>query len=44
LLDSVQGVEYDHVKRPVDPKTKKPLEPAHRFEINIEGDTVSQAK
>ncbi|KAL2872797.1 arginyltransferase [Aspergillus lucknowensis] len=44
LLDAVHGVEYSNVKRPIDPKTKKPLEPAHRFEINIEGDTVSEAK
>ncbi|OJJ59026.1 hypothetical protein ASPSYDRAFT_58214 [Aspergillus sydowii CBS 593.65] len=44
LIDAVHGVEYHNVKRPIDPKTKKPLEPAHRFEINIEGDTVSQAK
>ncbi|KAL3462878.1 arginine-tRNA-protein transferase [Aspergillus heterothallicus] len=44
LLDAVHRVEYNSVKRPVDPKTKKPLEPAHRFEVNIEGDTVSQAK
>ncbi|KAJ0422867.1 arginine-tRNA-protein transferase [Aspergillus carlsbadensis] len=44
LLDAVHAVEYSNVKRPVDPKTKKQLEPAHRFEVNIEGDTVSQAK
>ncbi|KAL4879139.1 arginine-tRNA-protein transferase [Aspergillus karnatakaensis] len=44
LQDAVHGAEYSNVKRPIDPKTKKPLEPAHRFEINIEGDTVSQAK
>ncbi|KAL4870114.1 hypothetical protein BDV12DRAFT_184716 [Aspergillus spectabilis] len=44
LQDAVHGVEYSNVKRPIDPKTKKPLEPAHRFEISIEGDTVSQAK
>jgi hypothetical protein len=44
LLDAVHAVEYSNVKRPVDPKTKRPLEPAHRFEVNIEGDTVSQAK
>ncbi|KAL2825153.1 arginine-tRNA-protein transferase [Aspergillus cavernicola] len=44
LLSAVHGVEYSNVKRPVDPKTKRPLEPAHRFEVNIEGDAVSQAK
>lgn len=32
------------MKRPIDPATKRALEPAHRFEVNIEGDSVSQAK
>lgn len=36
--------EYSNVKRPLDPATKRPLEPAHRFEVNLEGDSVSQAK
>ncbi|PTU19565.1 hypothetical protein P175DRAFT_0441917 [Aspergillus ochraceoroseus IBT 24754] len=44
LLAAVHESEYGNIKRPIDPKTKRPLEPAHRFEINIEGDTVSQAK
>ncbi|KAL5336445.1 arginine-tRNA-protein transferase [Aspergillus crustosus] len=44
LQNAVHEVEYSNLKRPIDPKTKKPLEPAHRFEVNIEGDTVSQAK
>lgn len=44
LLTAVHESEYSHVKRPIDPETKRPLEPAHRFEVNIEGDSVSQAK
>ncbi|PKY01654.1 arginine-tRNA-protein transferase [Aspergillus campestris IBT 28561] len=44
LADAVHQAEYDRVKRPIDPKTKKPLEPAHRFEVNLEGDSISQAK
>lgn len=36
--------EYANVKRPIDPKTKRPIEPAHRFEVTTEGDSVSQAK
>ncbi|KAE8147746.1 Arginyl-tRNA-protein transferase [Aspergillus avenaceus] len=44
LLTSVHEVEYSNVKRPIDPKTKKCLEPAHRFEVNLEGDSISQAK
>ncbi|KAF9883582.1 Arginyl-tRNA--protein transferase 1 [Aspergillus nanangensis] len=44
LLAAVHETEYSNVKRPIDPKTKKLLEPAHRFEVNLEGDSVSQAK
>ncbi|KAE8348284.1 arginine-tRNA-protein transferase [Aspergillus coremiiformis] len=44
LLTAVHEAEYSNVKRPIDPKTKKYLEPAHRFEVNIEGDSISQAK
>ncbi|KAB8235495.1 arginine-tRNA-protein transferase [Aspergillus alliaceus] len=44
LLAAVHEAEYSNVKRPVDPKTKKLLEPAHRFEVNLEGDSISQAK
>ena len=44
LADAVHLAEYERVKRPIDPKTKKHLEPAHRFEVNLEGDSVSQAK
>ena len=41
---AVHETEYAHVKRPIDPSTKRPLEPAHRFEVNLEGDSLSQAK
>ncbi|CAG8202790.1 unnamed protein product [Penicillium olsonii] len=44
VLSAVHASEYDHIKRPVDPATKLPIEPAHRFEVTIEGDSVSQAK
>ncbi|KAJ5595942.1 arginine-tRNA-protein transferase [Penicillium hetheringtonii] len=44
LLSSVHESEYSHVKRPIDPSTKRALEPAHRFEVNIEADSPSQAK
>ncbi|KAJ5125558.1 hypothetical protein N7448_004877 [Penicillium atrosanguineum] len=44
LLSAVHESEYSNVKRPIDPETKRPLEPAHRFEVNIEGDSVSQTK
>ncbi|KAG2413432.1 hypothetical protein HFD88_002621 [Aspergillus terreus] len=44
LLSAVHEAEYSRVKRPIDPKTKKYLEPAHRFEVNLEGDSISEAK
>ncbi|KAJ5688724.1 hypothetical protein N7462_003116 [Penicillium macrosclerotiorum] len=44
VVSSVHETEYSNVKRPIDPDTKRPLEPAHKFEVNIEGDSVSQAK
>ncbi|KAJ5173386.1 hypothetical protein N7492_005979 [Penicillium capsulatum] len=44
LQSSVHEAEYSKVKRPLDPATNRPLEPAHRFEVNLEGDSVSQAK
>ncbi|KAJ5776163.1 uncharacterized protein N7511_001174 [Penicillium nucicola] len=44
VVTAVHESEYGYVKRPVDPATKRPLEPAHRFEVNVEGDSVSQAK
>ncbi|QQK42687.1 Arginine-tRNA-protein transferase, C-terminal [Penicillium digitatum] len=44
LLSAVHQSEYDYIKRPIDPATKLPIEPAHRFEVTIEGDSVSQAK
>ncbi|CEO60412.1 Putative Arginyl-tRNA--protein transferase 1 [Penicillium brasilianum] len=44
LQSAVHEAEYSNVKRPIDPVTERPLEPAHKFEVNIEGDSVSQAK
>ncbi|KAJ6008437.1 arginine-tRNA-protein transferase [Penicillium herquei] len=44
VLSAVHEVEYGNLKRPIDPATKRALEPAHRFEVNLEGDSVSQAK
>ena len=41
---AVHKAEYDHVKRPRDKKTKHPIEPAHRFEINLEGDSFTKEK
>ncbi|KAJ5318864.1 Arginyl-tRNA--protein transferase 1 [Penicillium brevicompactum] len=44
VLSAVHESEYSNIKRPIDPATKLPIEPAHRFEVTIEGDSVSQAK
>ena len=44
LQASVHASEYASLKRPVDPKTKKTIEPAHKFEVNIESDSFSKEK
>ncbi|KAK5443491.1 Arginyl-tRNA--protein transferase 1 [Exophiala xenobiotica] len=44
LLTAVHKAEYDNVKRPVNKKTGKPIEPAHKFEINLEGDSCTKEK
>ncbi|CAL5868202.1 uncharacterized protein PFLUO_LOCUS2426 [Penicillium psychrofluorescens] len=44
LLPAVHEAEYSNIQRPIDPDTKRPLEPAHRFEVNLEGDSASKAK
>ncbi|KAJ5495996.1 hypothetical protein N7539_001112 [Penicillium diatomitis] len=44
LQSVVHEAEYSNLKRPIDPSTKRALEPAHKFEVNLEGDSVSQAK
>lgn len=44
LLTAVHKAEYDNVKRPVNKKTSKLIEPAHKFEINLEGDSCTKEK
>ncbi|KAL1965553.1 hypothetical protein VTN77DRAFT_5637 [Rasamsonia byssochlamydoides] len=44
LLTAVHEAEYCNLKRPVDPKTKRAIEPAHKFEVIIETDSISQRK
>ncbi|KAI1625963.1 arginine-tRNA-protein transferase [Exophiala viscosa] len=44
LLTAVHKAEYDHVKRPVSKRTGQPIEPAHRFEVSLEGDGFSKEK
>lgn len=44
LKQRVHEAEYNQLKRPIDPKTKMPIEPAHKFEVNIESDSFSLTK
>lgn len=44
VVKAVHEAEYSNLKRPIDPKTKQPIEPAHKFEVSIEGDSISQRK
>ncbi len=44
LQASVRAPEYATLDRPVDSKTKKRIEPAHKFEINLESDSFSIEK
>lgn len=44
LQASVHASEYASLRIPVDPKTEKPVEPAHKFEINLESDSFSKEK
>lgn len=44
LPTAVHKAEYDIVKKPVGKKSGKPIEPAHKFEINLEGDNFTKEK
>jgi arginine-tRNA-protein transferase len=44
LRDSIYEPEYKNVKRPIHPRTKDPIEPAHRFEITLEPDEFTNEK
>ncbi|KIW14056.1 hypothetical protein PV08_06837 [Exophiala spinifera] len=44
LLSAVHRAEYNLVQRPVNKKTGKPIEPAHKFEVNLEGDSCTKEK
>jgi arginine-tRNA-protein transferase len=44
VIKAVHEAEYSYLQRPIDPKTKQPIEPAHKFEVSIEGDSISQRK
>ena len=44
LISSVHAAELSNIKRPVDPSTKKPIEPAHKFEVTLETADFSTEK
>ncbi|EFQ99259.1 arginyl-tRNA-protein transferase 1 [Nannizzia gypsea CBS 118893] len=44
LSQRVHEMEYPSLPRPVNPLTKRTIEPAHKFEVNIEADSFSVAK
>lgn len=44
LSESVHASEYSNVKRPVDPRTNEPIEPAHKFEVILEPDNFTEEK
>ncbi|KAM5489107.1 Arginyl-tRNA--protein transferase 1 [Microsporum audouinii] len=44
LIERVHEMEYPSLSRPVNPKSKRSIEPAHRFEVNLESDSFSVAK
>ena len=40
----VHEAEYKNVKKPIDTRTKSILEPAHKFEVNLEPDSFTAEK
>ena len=40
----VHGAEYQSIKRPVNPRNKETIEPAHKFEVTLEEDTFTEEK
>lgn len=44
VTEAVHVAEYNRLPRPIGQRSSKPIEPAHKFEINLEGDTCTQEK
>lgn len=44
LAEATHMSEYSRVQRPVSRKSGAPIEPAHKFEISLEGDSFSKEK
>ncbi|MCJ1407973.1 Arginyl-tRNA--protein transferase 1 [Ptychographa xylographoides] len=44
LCEAIHEPEYQNIKRPINPRAKKPIEPAHRFEVTLEQDGFTEEK
>ena len=44
LNECTHEAEYQNIKRPVDPRTNEPIEPAHRYEVTLEPDDFTDEK
>jgi hypothetical protein len=44
LAEAIHEAEYKNLKHPTDPKSKQPIEPAHKFEVTIEEDKYTEEK
>ncbi|MCJ1399226.1 Arginyl-tRNA--protein transferase 1 [Xylographa trunciseda] len=40
----IHEAEYQYIKRPISPSTRKSIEPAHKFEVTLEADTFTEEK
>lgn len=44
MTEAVHAAEYDRLPRPTGQRSHKPIEPAHKFEVNLEGDSCTEEK
>ena len=44
LSDAIHGCEYENLKRPIDPRTRTPIKPAHKFEVSLEPASFTEEK
>ena len=44
LTEATHLSEYANVQRPKSPRSGVTIEPAHKFEVNLEGDSFSKEK
>lgn len=44
VADAVHKAEYDRIPKPVGRKSGQPIEPAHKFEVNLEADSCTKEK